>query len=178
MERKTQNQDFEPLSLEGLRRQLSIDDDDLDRALIEQPDLYYHVAAQYVEAVAERDAAKLDLEQAQAELDGQFRRQAVEQEAKITDAAVQRKIVSTPRVQTLERDYLKCRGDADKWLALKEAFQQRSFMLRELVSIRIAHLGNLTIEKGVRGAQRDLAEAHREAAGRMRQERRTSRAVG
>ena len=165
-------------TLADLRLKLSIDKDDLDEALVEQPDLYYHVADAYVTAVAERDAAKLDLEQATAELDKQFREAAAAAEEKMTETSLQRKIATTPRIMTLERDMLRYRVDADRWQALKEAFQQRSFMLRELVAMYVRRLGDLTIERGSNDARGSLAQANHDEAARIRASRRLARSDG
>jgi hypothetical protein len=165
-------------TLESLRSKLSIDKDDLDNALVEQPDLYYHVADAYVTAVADRDAAKLDLEQATADLDKQFRGAAAAAEEKLTETSLQRKIATTPRIQNMEKDLLYLRADADRWQALKEAFQQRSFMLRELVAMYVRRLGDLTIERGSNDARGSLAQANHDEAARIRASRKLARSDG
>lgn len=162
-------------SLEALQQQLAIERDDLDTCLMDQPDLYYHVADALVTAIAKRDAAKLDLEQVTATLDADLRQKAAEAEEKITEASLQRKLATLPRIQALEKHLLHLRAEADRWQALKEAFQQRSFMLRELVAMLIARLGNLSLDRSVQSSHRDLADANHAAAGRMRQERRSQR---
>jgi hypothetical protein len=162
-------------TLDTLRAQLQIDKDDLDTCLVEQPDLYYHVAEAYVMAVAKRDEAKLNMEQVTAELDKQFRQAAAEAEEKLTEAALSRKLTASPRMQTLEKDYLLYRVEADKWQALKEAFQQRSFMLRELVAVYVRRMGDLSLDREVKGTRQTLVDAqadkNHEAASRARRER-------
>lgn len=163
------------LSLDTLRGQLAIDTDALDACLEEQPDLYWHVSEQYADAVARRDAAKLTLEQVMAELDEKFRSAAAAADQKITETALQRKLATSPRIQELERKLLELRADADKWQALKEAFQQRSFMLRELVAMLIARMGNLSLERGMRGVQGDLNDARVARVAEARRQRSESR---
>jgi hypothetical protein len=162
--------------LETFRDQLVIDPDDLDSALVEQPDLFYHVAESYVMAVARRDEAKLTMEQATADLDKQFREAALAAEEKLTEAAMSRKLASAPRIQTLERELLALRAEADRWQALKEAYQQRSFMLRELVARSIAQLSTLSLDRGIQSSRRDLTEATAQrnhvAASELRRSRR------
>jgi hypothetical protein len=164
------------VSREDLRDQLSINKDDLDTSLVEQPDLYYHVAECYSESVAERDASKLDLEQAIAGLDEQLRQEAAAREEKVTETLIQRRLATHPRIQELERNALRLRAEVDKWQALKEAYQQRSFMLRELVQMLIARLSNTSLERGVissRGSYRDaVAQSNHEAASKIRRDRR------
>ncbi len=161
--------------LENLRSQLQIDKDDLDTCLVEQPDLYYHVAENYVNAVARRDAVKLSIEQVTAELGEQMRKAAAAREEKLTESAITRKIADTPRLQEMEEQYLSLRLEADKWQALKEAFQQRSFMLRELVAIFIRRMGDLSLGQADQSARRDLvgatADVNHAAASAVRRER-------
>lgn len=157
-----------PITVEQLKSSLAIDEDALDDCLMEQPDLYYHVAEGFAMAVARRDQAKLQLEETTAELDGQYRQQALAAEEKLTEAALTRKLTATPRLQILERGLLDLKAEADRWQALKEAFQQRSFMLRELVQMMVSRLGNLSLERSVDHARGELGEANRRALGEMR----------
>ena len=136
--------------LSELRAYLSIDKLALDDCLIEQPEIFYKVANALTFAVAQRDATKLDLEEARAELDEQFRKQAYEEERKyerkkghpappkLTEGAIQNRIRNTPRIRALENEFLARREEADQWAALKEAFHQRSFMLREIVALQLS----------------------------------------
>lgn len=170
------------VSREDLRDQLSIDKDDLDSSLVQQPDLYYHVAECFSEAVANRDSAKLDLDQAMAGLDEQLRQEAAAREEKITETLLQRRITTNPRIQEIERNFLRLRAEVDKWQALKEAYQQRSFMLRELVQMLIARLSNVGLERGAsssRGSLRDAtAQSNHDAAAKIRRDRRHSSDAG
>lgn len=161
-----------PSPLEALQAQLKIDPDALDAALVEQPDLYYYVAENYVNAVARRDAVKLSIEQVTAELGEQMRKAAAAKDEKLTEAAITRKLADTPRLQEMEEQYLSLRLEADKWQALKDAYQQRSFMLRELVAIFVRRMGDLSLGQADQSAHRDLvgakADANHAAASEMR----------
>lgn len=121
-----------------LERHLRIDRDDLDTCLIEQPDRYYHVAMACAVAVSDREAAKLDLEDLSAKLDKDIRARAASREEKITEAKIQQEIKSDSDYQ--EQRALLAQIDAriGALQALKEAFSQRSFMLRELVALTVS----------------------------------------
>jgi hypothetical protein len=121
---------------------LRIDRDDLDSSLTEQPDQYYKVALAYTNAAALRDAAKLDLEQIEANLDVTLRAQAAQAQEKTTEASIKQEMRLDPRWQTAKKHHLDLSLDADRLGALKEAFQQRSFMLRELVALTISEIGS------------------------------------
>lgn len=146
-----------------LRAALEIVVDDLDECLVRQPGLYYHVADGYVKAAAERDAVKLDLDEAVASADKQLRAWAATKQEKITNDAVERQIALQPAIKELQRHYLDARANAEQWQVLKEAYQQRSFMLRELVAIQLANMQNLSLERGAHKDARDLADANRRA---------------
>lgn len=138
---------------------LRIDRDDLDGSLTEQPDRYYRVALAYSDAVAVHDRAKLDFEHLQANLDVNIRADAAKAGEKITEAGIQQEMRLDERYQEAKGKLLELKAEMDKLAALKEAFQQRSFMLRELVSLTISEIGS---RAGAAGAY--------EARGRQAQE--------
>jgi hypothetical protein len=152
---------------------LRIDPDDLDACLVEQPGLFYEVAEAVSIANSQRDAIKLELEETQAELDQQFRRKALDEDIKVTEAMLQNQIRTAPRIKDLQRRYLESRTNADNRQALKEAYQQRSFMLRELVAVQLAHFQNLQVERGSTSARHQLGDNIRHRQEELRRERRT-----
>lgn len=134
-----------PKKLARFREGLVIDKDDLDECLIQQPELYYHVAEAHSLATAERDAIKLDLEIWEAEEGQKIRDRAAIDEEKLTEGGLKEQLLLIPRIQQLRRKKLEQEGEISNWLALKEAFQQRSFMLRELVPIVLQrYSGNMS----------------------------------
>jgi hypothetical protein len=145
--------------LEELRQYLEIDADDLDRCLIEHSGVCYQVAEAYTEAAAERDALKLELEEETATQDEKLRKTAAAAEQKITETALQQSLKRLPVLQELERDLLNSKQRADKWQALNNSFQQRSYMLRALVDWKIAQIRSLNADHGVAAAGRELTSA-------------------
>src|SRR5512144_1056134 len=87
------------LSLQELRQKLVIDRDDLDTALVEQPELFYHAAEAHAMAIAERDATKLALEETNAEQDKRIREHAFRNDIKITEPAIERQIKLVPLIK-------------------------------------------------------------------------------
>lgn len=151
---------------------LRIDRDDLDSCLIEQPDRYWRVAEAHVRARAALDAAKLAIEELTARLDHAIRRDAEQAEKKITEAAIQREIQLNPDYHSQRQGVLRLTAEVDELQALKEAYQQRSFMLRELVSLTIAERGDQAGARGsyeARARRADEAQTARGAA--LRRER-------
>jgi len=154
------------MSIEQLRESMEIRQEGqaLDACLGEQPDLFFHAADGYRLAVAARDALDLDLDFLKADLAESFRDEALQNEEKITEAAITRKLALNDVVQDMERDLLRLRGEVDHWAAIKDGYTQRSFMLRELVRLITARMANLHLERSVAGSQEDLVEARRRAA--------------
>jgi hypothetical protein len=142
---------------------LQIDREDLDGCLIEQPDSYYHVSVAFSEAVSRRDGTRLELEEWEALLDRDIRaeddaRPESEKKRKLTEAAIQQTIRLDPRHGELRRRVLDLTARADALQALREAFQQRSFMLRELVALAIAERGAIAGAGGAYDARARRAE--------------------
>lgn len=154
--------------LEHWKQFLQIDKNDLDLCLVEQPEVYYHVSEELVKANAHRDAAKLELEELQAQKDKEIRENALKLEEKLTETAIQNKLRTLPVIKEAQADFLEKRQTADQWSALKEAFSQRSFMLRELVALVIAQRHDLAMEGGSGQARGNLATSNREEAGKIR----------
>jgi hypothetical protein len=120
---------------------LRIDKDDLDRACEEQPESFYHVADGHAQAIAKRDTIKLELEELEAKLWKIVLEEALDHsEKKPTDTTIKSEIARDQKVQNLQRKILDAKLEVDRWAALKDAFVQRSFMLREMVPLYLSRL--------------------------------------
>lgn len=159
---------------DNLKSALRIAPDDLDSCLVQQPGLFYAVAEALSVATSQRDAMKLELEEAQAELDQQFRLKASDEDpkAKVREGDIESQIKLSPRIKQLQRRFLESRTRVDDLAALKEAYHQRSFMLRELVAVQLAHFQNLQVERGVASSRHQLGDTVRQKQEQLRRERR------
>lgn len=137
---------------------LAIDREDLDECLIRQPELLYHVAEQYVLAEAERDAIKLELEEAIADEDNKVRALAERNSDKVTEPFIRKQIIGAKRVKALNQELLDAKMDASKWAALHEAFNTRGRALNKLVDLYVSRVPGLGASVG-RAALAD--NAHR-----------------
>jgi hypothetical protein len=132
--------------LRELKTALQIDRDDLDRCLVEQPGLFYQVAKAVAIALSERHGLEFQLKKAEAALNRQLRETAIKNSEKLTETALSKRVVLMPTIQKLRRQLLQAKLQADQTLALKEAFQQRSYTLRlasRLVACRRSY-GNVS----------------------------------
>jgi hypothetical protein len=148
-----QAQAYDRNALERYRRKLAIDRDDLDLCLQEQPELFYQVSEGQVLANASRDATKLMLEEAEAAEDDRLRTQAAKHAEKITEPEIKRAIKQAPEVKRLGQEYLEFKTLAARWGVLKESYEQRSYMLKELVS---THLSRISARGSMGGARDEI----------------------
>ena len=155
-----------------LEDSLEIDRDGLDECLVEQPGHFYHVAEHVAAANADRDTIKLELEEVLATEDGKFRALCARTEEKVTEGSIKNYLLTLDAVKELKRSYLTACTNADRWQALKEAYHQRSFMLRELVALHLAQIHNLGIERGAVASRHAIGDANRERGETLRRERR------
>ena len=127
------------MPIDALRAGLKIDKLALDEELIRQPSLFYEVSEAVTAAIAHRDFLKDELASIDAALDGVARAKLDKMHDKVTEAMVKGFIQTNPKHEKAFADYCKAKTEADQLLALKEAFHQRSYMLRELCSLFVAN---------------------------------------
>jgi hypothetical protein len=127
-------------TLAELQQQLAIDKSVLDDEVIRQPVLFYSISEQLTDAIADRDYAKEVLGAIDAELYGVWRRKlAKDTKLRVTEKMVENAVLTDPKHEKAFSEFLDAKTKADKYQALKEAFQQRSYMLRDLVSLYSAN---------------------------------------
>lgn len=120
--------------IEDLRQYLKIDKHALDDELVKHPSLFFKVAEAMTEAVAERDLLKEELAYTDAELDKQVR---IILGDKATEAKVKGQVaIHKDHVYATSR-YLEAKKQADMLAALKEAFHNRGYMLRDLAQLYV-----------------------------------------
>jgi predicted nucleic acid-binding Zn-ribbon protein len=124
-----------PLNIEEFRQYLKIDKSSLDDEVVQQPSLFYEVSESCAEASAERDALKEQLAVVDADLDKKIR----SKNEKGTEAQIKNQIQAHPDHQKAFAEWLDAKLLADKLTALKDAFKDRSFMIRELGSLFVSN---------------------------------------
>jgi hypothetical protein len=155
---------------DNIRASLRIDEDNIDRCLMQQPDLFYMAASAVALANAERDGLKLELAELNAKLDGDIRKQLTDLGEKYSEASLSNRLKTLPKIMELHRRYLGACLRADEAEAVKESFQQRSYMLRELNSSAQSRMYNLGVERGATTARNRVVERGAEAASRSRED--------
>lgn len=150
-----------------LEKGLRIDENALDEAHLQHADAFYRVSKQLAYLVSQRDAAKQAVEDEEAEADQRIRLDAVSVEdpkAKITAVEIAALIRLEPSVKKARNRYLSLNGSVNELSALKEAFQQRSYMLSGLTSLYSANYFGPRRD----GGDEERRKAYREQSGAKR----------
>jgi hypothetical protein len=156
---------------------LRIDEDDLDRCLVDQPGLFFQVAEALAYANSRRDGLALQLKELKAEIDQDIRETAERHKQKTREEGIKNQIMLAPEVRKMERAYLDACTYADKVQAMKESYQQRSYALKDLVAKQLGELYSLGVERGSVSARNRVADRIEERLAAQRQEQR-SRSAG
>ena len=125
--------------LKDLKAKLRIDEHALEVAWRDQPDLFYQVANEHALALSIRDESKQDLEELEAEVDMELRRDAATSGEKTTETQIQSNKKTDKRVRAANDSFLEKRYIAEQWKVLRDAYEQRSFALSRLVELYIAN---------------------------------------
>lgn len=126
-------------SLTELEAGLRIDKNGLDEALEQQPELYYRVSKKLVEETSQRDALKQEFEELEAETDEKVRMQFERDKVKATETEVKMVSRLDPKIKGLKQDMLRANRRVADLQALEKSFSQRSYAMKELVSLYVAN---------------------------------------
>jgi hypothetical protein len=135
---KTAEDGATTMSLVDLENGLRIDEHALDEALVQQPDLFYRVSKQLALLISRRDAKKQELAEEEAKADAETRETALKRKDKVTEAEVKSMTRLDPGVIKVSGELLHFSRLVGELSALKEAFQQRSYVLKDLVGLYVA----------------------------------------
>lgn len=120
---------------EQLKEQLAFSEHALDEAVLHHSQLYFTVCEEYTIACSIRDDAKKNMEESYAQNSLRIRDQALEENKKLTEDLVK-------QLTSLDRDYkeackkyLSAKLEADLWGSLKEAYNTRGYMIREMAEL-------------------------------------------
>ncbi len=140
------------ISREKLESRLAINPHALDDELVSQPELFYHAAQQHVRSGSMRDEAKDQLKQVDAKLFIHFKAEL----ERSTETLVISHIEQHRDHISAREVYLKMCERTEEWDALKSAFIQRSFMLKDLAALFVADYYTTSSVSG--GDAREVAD--------------------
>jgi len=125
-----------PFTADQLREKLRIDPNDLDGALVEQPELYFHAGHQHTVMISCVDAAKEDLKALDAEIAMAIR--ADETIKKRTESSILEEVQCHSVRRQSYAALLTLQREAGEWQALRDAFAQRAYVLKDLAGLFVA----------------------------------------
>lgn len=163
------------ITLSEAKTYLRIDRDKLDEAIMEQPMLFHEVSAMLVVAKEAKDMAKLERDRVEAETAKDVRRDFVKNKTKYTEGTLREEIALDPDCSAAQDEYTKALSEVTAWEFMKEAFSQRSFMLRELAHLWSANYFGENSLQGSGDATAITAESNRRKLVKDREERRSKR---
>lgn len=122
-----------------LEKALKIDENALDDAHLQHADAFYRVSKQLAQLTSQRDAAKQAVEDVEAQTEMDVRETAAKRSDKVTAGEVAAMVRVDDAVMKARQRFLTLSGSVNEHMALKEAFQQRSYMLSGLTSLYSAN---------------------------------------
>ena len=163
---------FEPQEhkkLERLERGLSIDEHALEEALQQQVDFFYEVSQCLTLQVSRRDAMRQYVAQVEADTDQRLRQEALTGDEKITERDIEARKVLDREVSEARSDLLKFNHSVAEWGNLKDAFGQRSYVLKDMVALYIRNYFGDTVQEASEAALKGgRAEHSKRTMARMR----------
>jgi hypothetical protein len=126
---------------------LKIDPHALEHVCRDHPELFYHVAKRLALLISQRDEAKQKLKELCAEVDAEIRQEAHETNQKLREGDIESQVLLTPAVQDANKQLADYEKELGEMLALKEAYQSRSFALRDLVQLHLANYYGSDMER-------------------------------
>lgn len=124
--------------LSEFRKNLKINKYQLDEEIVQQSENYFSVAEQYANVVSLRDEAYEKLKQVDADLYLDIRDRLAHSGEKATEATVNSLVMVDEEHVKQYEVYLEHKRQSETLQALKDAFSQRSFMLRDLAQLYIS----------------------------------------
>lgn len=150
-------------TIKELEDGLLIDEDELMEMCAQHHILYYKVAVKLATLISQRDAAKQELSEIEAEEDGKQRRLAAKKDEKTTETEIKQKVKTSKPVTDAVATMLSLNEQVGKVSALKEAYSKRSYSLSNMVDLHIRmYMGEATTnrtEANVRDAKASSARA-------------------
>ena len=160
------------VTLAEMERALQIEEDDLDTALLQQPQLYWQISRQVALTVSLRDAAKQEVTSAMARADHNTRKSIKQKEESATESDVRSRVALDLGVEKANKELSRLTLLCAEWQAMESAFDQRMKVLGKLVDL---YLKNYWQESGLTGAQGSMKSHNADLARRDMAEQRRGR---
>ena len=120
------------------KKDIEIDNRDLEGEWIEQPSLFLYYAEAHADAIYEKDLAKSKMEYKYATMYSDVKKNWEKYfDSKPTEPAIKEYIIANPHYRKTEKMFLDASHHVNVMLSAKMAFDHRKRALENLVSLRI-----------------------------------------
>ncbi len=162
------------MEIDEMKKALLIDKHGLDAELVQQPHLYQLCAEEHVHAVSIADDAKSQMKKAEAAAYLEIRAD-IEKDTgkKPTDSQLQAEVACDKDVIKAQAEFRAAKEQENHWLALKESFAQRSYVLKDLAGLFQAGYYQTNAAKG---GENKVAETQAESVRAAQTEARAAKA--
>lgn len=152
---------------EELKSYLEIDKYALDDEISTQAVVYQQVAEFHAACVNRRDAAYENVKVVDAAVASALKDHANQQGIKVTEVTVAAQVMLSTEHKEAVNKHLRAKEQADRNAALKDAFNQRCYMLRELGELFIAgYYSEISVKKTQSVHREHVYDTARKAARR------------
>jgi len=117
------------MTIDEAKTNLQINTNALDKECERLPQIFWHVSEKYSEAIDMRDTAKHALDKVWSE------KYLAAKATKASDKTAEETADTDSTYDTLYKDYLFLKKLAEDWSSMKEAYEKKTVMLRELCSL-------------------------------------------
>jgi hypothetical protein len=146
-----------------LKRDLAVNPNDLDDAVISQAPMFVHYAEQAAYARRQYEKAKLAADILESQLDSAWRKKLAEDGGKVTEKMVENAVKADPRYASAQNQIIEARALFDIANDAREAYTQRKDMIVQIsVDRRREREGQLRIIAAKEGE--NAVQSGREAA--------------
>lgn len=159
------------VSIDEFRNYLAFDKFALDDALREQPSLLFAVSDAYEVALAERDTLKDAINTIEADLDAEIRDAYEEAKAKVTEPQIKHLIARDPKRRKAYDAYAIARAKAGRLNALKEAFKERGYNVRQMCELYTSNYFEQASSRPTPHTERVVSNANRQRLANARTQR-------
>lgn len=159
-------------TLEEMEKALLIEEDDLDTALLQQPQLYWQISRQVALTISLRDAAKQEVTSAASRADHQIRKSIKQRDESATETDIKSRVALDIGVEKANKELSRLTLATAEWQAMERAFDQRMSVLKKLVDL---YLKNYWSESGLTNAQGSMKTHNADLARRDMSEQRRRR---
>jgi hypothetical protein len=132
MDNKPKTAALSELIFKKLKEWTQIDKYNLDQVVSEHPTMRRQIGEELSHALDGRDTAEALVDALKAQLNNEFREEALNSNEKITEDRLKNLVAADPKLLAANKEYLEWKHTANLWFALDKAFADRATMIEQM----------------------------------------------